>query len=314
MADGESTIETPLDLPLALRNEVSMVRLDTAASASTIHLVDARDRQALVGLVSTNDPTRNNLLSGTHYLREALNPYTEIISGQLDQMLRSDVSVIILDDVGTLRASDNDSLTQWVERGGVLIRFAGPILAEAAQDRAPALLPVPLRGGGRAFGGALTWETPQLLDPFPEAGPFAGLTAPEDVFIRRQVLAQPGGETTEKTWARLADGTPLVTGERRGNGVVVLFHVTATPQWSDLPVSQIFIDMLRRLTFLSALGPETTETSAETAIHHYAFWMGLAVCVHQLMMTTPSPRLSSMGQQAQPNIQAFMVLQKHHWH
>lgn len=264
MKDGESTFDTTLSLPLALRNEVSIVRLENASSVSGIQLVDARDRQALVGLASNADQTRNSLLSGAHYLREALNPYTEIITDSLDAMLRSDVSVIILDDVGTLRATDNEALTQWVERGGVLIRFAGPILAEAAQDRVPALLPVRLRGGGRAFGGALTWETPQPLDPFPEDGPFAGLTEPDDVFVRRQVLAQPGGETTERTWARLADGTPLVTGERRGNGVVVLFHVTATPQWSDLPVSQIFIDMLRRLTFLSALGPETTETSEET--------------------------------------------------
>ncbi len=264
LEDGARTLDTTLSLPLALRNELSMVRLDNAPSASGVQLVDARDRQALVGLVSNADQTRNSLLSGEHYLREALNPHAEIIADSLDEMLRSDVSVIVLDDVGTLRTSDTEALAEWVDRGGVLIRFAGPILAEAAQDRAPALLPVPLRGGGRAFGGALTWDTPQLLDPFPQDGPFAGLTEPDDVFVRRQVLAQPGGETTQRTWARLADGTPLVTGERRGNGVVVLFHVTATPQWSDLPVSQTFIDMLRRLTFLSALGPETTETSQAT--------------------------------------------------
>ncbi|MEM9617752.1 MAG: DUF4159 domain-containing protein [Pseudomonadota bacterium] len=264
MKDGERTIDATLSLPLALRNELSAVRIENALSAGGVQLIDARDRRALVGLVSNADQGRDSLLSGTHYLREALNPYAEILTGPLDELLRSDVSVIVLDDVGTLRTSDNDTLTAWVERGGVLIRFAGPILAEAAQDRTPALLPVPLRGGGRAFGGALTWDTPQRLDEFPAEGPFGGLVAAEDVLIRRQVLAQPGGETTERTWARLQDGTPLVTGERRGNGAIALFHITATPQWSDLPVSEMFIQMLRRLTFLSALGPETADASVET--------------------------------------------------
>lgn len=263
MSDGEKTVVAELALPLALRNELAAVRVENALSAGAVQLIDARDRRALVGLVSTADQRSDTLLSGARYLREALNPYTEILADTIDELLRSEVSVIILDDVGTLRATDTEALAAWVERGGVLIRFAGPVLAEAAQDRTPDLLPVPLRGGGRAFGGALTWETPQRLDEFSPESPFGGLTAPDDVYVRRQVLAQPGGETTARTWARLADGTPLVTGEQRGGGAIALFHITATPQWSDLPVSELFIQMLRRLTFLSALGPETAEAGSE---------------------------------------------------
>ncbi|MCA8888703.1 MAG: DUF4159 domain-containing protein, partial [Parvularculaceae bacterium] len=112
-------------------------------------------------------------------------------------------------------------------------------------------------------GGALTWETPQPLGAFAAAGPFADLVAPSDVFVRRQVLAEPGGETTAKTWASLEDGTPLVTGERLGDGALVLFHVTATPEWSDLPLSGVFIDMLRKAAMLSALGPEAAGDDAQ---------------------------------------------------
>ena len=259
---GEQAYETTLELPLALRNELSSVRIENAFSAGAANLVDARDRRALVGLAADADRGRNNLLSGAHYIRQALGPYAEFIEGSLDAILASDASVIVLNDVGRLRAGDADALRAWVGRGGVLIRFAGPTLAEAAQDGAPPLLPAPLRGGGRAFGGALTWDTPQRLDAFSQESPFAGLSAPGDVLVRRQVLAQPGGETTTRTWARLEDGTPLVTGAREGAGVIALFHVTATPQWSDLPLSGLFVDMLRRLTFLSSLGPDSVETAA----------------------------------------------------
>ncbi len=262
MTAGELTRDVTLDLPLALRNELSIVRIENAASAGATQLIDARDRRALIGLVADADAGRNNLLNGAHYVRQALNPYAEFMEASLDEILASDVSVIVLDDIGRLRPGEVNALTDWVESGGVLIRFAGPILAETAQDETPPLLPVALRGGGRAFGGALTWDTPQALDAFSEAGPFADLRPPKDVFVRQQVLAQPGGATTEKTWARLADGTPLVTGERLGAGANALFHVTATPAWSDLPISGVFVEMLRRLTFLSTLGPENADEAA----------------------------------------------------
>ncbi|MGE0407936.1 MAG: DUF4159 domain-containing protein, partial [Amphiplicatus sp.] len=222
----------------------------------------ARDRRALVGLIAGVDTAAEALLTGGHYVKKALEPYAAFLTDSLENLLKSDASVIVLDDVGRLRPSDEEALRAWVDRGGVLIRFAGPNLADAAQDAEPALLPAPLRGGGRAFGGALTWETPQPLAQFSPDGPFADLPVPKDVFVRQQVLARPGGETSERSWASLADGTPLVTGMRQGAGVIALFHAPATPSWSDLPLSAVFVDMLRKLTFLSALGPDRAETGA----------------------------------------------------
>ena len=263
MAPGERSRDVTLNLPLALANEMSIVRIESIASAGSVRLIDARERRALIGLARNAQSARDDLLTGDHYIRQALQPYAAFLEDDLSALLETDASVIVLDDVGRLRASDRDELAGWVERGGVLIRFAGPVLAEAAQDRTPELTPAPLRGGGRAFGGALTWDTPQRLDAFAPESPFAGLTVPDDVYIRRQVLAEPGGETTERTWARLEDGTPLVTGVRQGKGLIALFHVTATPDWSDLPLSGLFIDMLRQLTFLSALGPDAADAVAD---------------------------------------------------
>ena len=87
--------------------------------------------------------------------------------------------------------------------------------------------------------------------------PFAGLAVPAEVKVNRQVLAEPSADLASHTWAALADGTPLVTQATRGAGRVVLFHVTANADWSNLPLSGLFVDMLRRLVALSA-GVATT--------------------------------------------------------
>ncbi len=252
-----------VDLPLALQNRLSQVRLEGVASAGAVQLLDARNHRALVGFMDASKTGGDPLLSGAYYVRRALEPFAEFTNGSITELTASDASVIVLDDIGVLRTEDADLLRAWMEKGGVVIRFAGANVAEAAQQSSPPLLPVRLRGGGRAFGGALTWETPQLLGGFADSGPFAELATPSDVFVRRQVLAEPGGETTTKTWASLADGTPLVTGERLGDGALVLFHVTATPEWSDLPLSGVFIDMLHKAATLSALGPEAVDDATQ---------------------------------------------------
>ena len=109
-----------------------------------------------------------------------------------------------------------------------------------------------LRVGGRYLGGALAWAEPQRLAPFSDASPFAGLNVSSDVTVTRQVLAEPSVELADRTWARLADGTPLVTAQGRGKGWIVLFHITAGPSWSSLPLSGLYVDMMRRLVALSS--------------------------------------------------------------
>ena len=128
----------------------------------------------------------------------------------------------------------------------MLLRFAGPRLAREASVDDP-LLPVALRAGDRTIGGSLSWRGAGRLAAFEPGSPFAGLSVPRDVEIRRQVIAEPSLDVAERTWAQLDDGTPLITGVRRGAGWVVLVHTTASPEWSNLPLSGLFVDILRRI-------------------------------------------------------------------
>ncbi len=269
IAANEPDGQAELDLPLALQNELAQARLDGVPSTGAVQLVDARERRALIGFAAGGEAGADPLLSGEHYIRKALDPYAIFLNDGIEGLTASDASVIVLDDIGVLRPTDVETLTTWIEKGGVVIRFAGPTLAETASDRVPPLLPVALRGGGRAFGGALTWETPQQLAGFASDGPFSDIALPPDVYIRRQVLAEPGGETSLRTWASLKDGTPLVTGMAMGAGAIALFHVTATPEWSDLPLSTAFIDMLRKIVFMSTLGPKSLNQQETTKAGPY---------------------------------------------
>jgi hypothetical protein len=254
-APNDRETEAAFDLPVELRNDIARLEIAGERSAGAVQLLDKRWRRRAIGIVSgSSSDTAQPLLAPAFYLTRALAPFADVRLGDrgapqqaITQFLDQKLPMMVLADVGTLSPEIRERLNAWIEQGGVLVRFAGPRLAQADDD----LVPVKLRRGGRTLGGSLTWEKPQHMASFAADGPFAGLAVPNDITVSRQVLAEPDAVLATKSWASLEDGTPLVTGERRGKGMVSLFHVSADMRWSDLPMSGTFVEMLRRIVDLS---------------------------------------------------------------
>jgi hypothetical protein len=260
LSAGATKADVGFDLPLELRNQVTRLEITAEHSAGAVSLLDGRSQWQRVGMISGESQEQSQpLLAPLYYLEKAVQPYAEIIRPKdhnlaqgIDQVLKEKASVLMLADIGTLSGEVKDQVKAWVESGGVLVRFAGPRLESGGDD----LLPVSLRMGGRTLGGALSWSNPQPLANFDDTSIFSGIAVPKDVMVSRQVLADPARLTPAiKVWARLGDGTPLVTATTLGAGQIVLFHVTANSDWSNLPISGLFVDMLRRITALGTLAP-----------------------------------------------------------
>ncbi len=251
---GQSSATVSLILPVELRNRLARLDLEGERGAGSVVLLDERWRRRSVGLAGGDRAGGAPLLDRLYYVERALTPYADLRRGELSELLGDDApSVLILADLPLSPGATADRLTALVEQGHVLVRFAGPLLAQAATGAGGGdpLLPVPLRDGGRAMGGVMSWTTPMALAPFADGSPFLGLSPPAEVEVKAQVLAEPGLDLASHSWASLADGTPLVTARRLGKGWVVLVHTGADAEWSNLALSGLFVDMLRRLVALS---------------------------------------------------------------
>jgi hypothetical protein len=275
-AAGDGVGKAQVELPVELRNDVARVVIPAEQTAGAVHLLDERFRRRIVGLIGGGNADRDQpLLSPLYYIERALAPFAQIRNARserlpeaAEQLISENVSTLVLADIGTMQPDMRERIAAWVDGGGMLVRFAGPRLAGAEELSTTGgdLVPVMLRGGGRALGGTLSWDTPQPLARFEDTSPFAGLPVPQDVTVSRQVLAEPDAELPSKTWASLEDGTPLVTAAPSGEGWIVLFHVTANASWSNLPLSGSFVDMLRRIVAVSNGVAGSGETQTEASI------------------------------------------------
>ncbi len=243
----EGTARIDVARPLAAR--IARLSLAGREDAATTVLIGDGWRYPVIGLAETaGNGTEAPLLDPRYYLKRALKGIGALAEGDPATLVAQGASVIILPDASPLSPERQGTLKKWVEGGGLLIRFPG---ARPFGNDDP-LLTVPLRSGERRLDGALNWTRPQGLAPFPPRSPFYGLTIPPDIRIRRQILARPSMTLEEASWATLSDGTPLVTARRMGKGTVVLFHITADSEWSNLPQSGLFVAMLESLSNLGA--------------------------------------------------------------
>lgn len=273
---GARDAEARIELPVELRNDIARLDLVGDETAGAVQLLDDRWARRRVGLLSgaTADAAQP-LLSPLYYIARAVQPFADVSEPRdanaavaVPQLIEAGASVIVMADIGTLPPVVEDEVAQWVAEGGTLVRFAGPHLATATDS----LIPVRLRGGDRVLGGSLTWEVEQPLATLAETSPFAGMAVPEDVLVKRQVLAEPDGALSERTWAALADGTPLVTAMPSGRGWLILFHVTADTSWSNLPLSGTFVEMLRRIVAFSTAARAGAATEAGASRETIAPW------------------------------------------
>lgn len=254
---GETTATGTMAVPFELRNDFASIALDGERQAGAVRVLDESSKRRRVGLLSQAEADQAQpLLSPLYYIRRALQPFADLVepssadlADAIPHILDQKPAMIVMADIGTIPGQVRQRLVDWVDNGGTLVRFAGSRLATAGDD--DDLLPVRLRTGERSLGGALSWTSPQPVTEFPKAGPFADLAPPTEVTVSRQVLAEPTSDIVERTWAALADGTPLVTGLKKGKGTLVLFHVTPEATWSNLPISGSFVEMLRRIVQLS---------------------------------------------------------------
>src|SRR5262252_6224018 len=153
--------------------------------------------------------------------------------------------VIILNDAPVNQATAQ-ALIKFVEGGGGLVIGAGPHTDPAAfnqvfQNLAPAKLEeaVRLTGGDYVVMSEIKTDHP-IFEVFKRSGRLA--TARVSGYVR--ATAREGAGVI----ARFEDGSPALIEATRGGGKLLLFTSTFDASWNDLPLTPIYLPLVRQIT------------------------------------------------------------------
>ena len=246
---GHKTKAIEFSLPEDVISQIAQVRITPDAHAGTVWYVDKSWNIPRVGIWTDRSYSqKQDYLNDVFYIAQSLSLSAKVQTGSLQDLIDADnMSMIVLPDSTTPTNKEYEWLEQWINAGGSLVRFAGPNLAE---ERA-VLLPVEIYGGGRSFGGAMTWDSPAKVGGIANSSPFAHTDVPQSFTVRQQVLARPSIDLNDKRWIWIEDQTPLVTHTKMGRGHSILIHTSADTSWSDLVISDFFPEMMSSLAQFS---------------------------------------------------------------
>ncbi|HEY5793336.1 MAG TPA: BatA domain-containing protein, partial [Chthoniobacterales bacterium] len=231
---------------------------------AAVQVVD-RTRALLV----ENNPQSEPFEQDGYFLANALAPvaadrldqyYLKVGATSFARLGSVDLSandLIFLCNPGPLSDETAARLEKYVQAGGSLVIFPGPKMDPAKWQATPALarlLPATLEPA-RDAGGAtpLSWQTDNFEHPVTaiwndrSEGTLSSVRFTRYFPLKLKPAAEKSPAGKPEVIVRFANGEPSVVEAAYGQGNVVLFNSTVTPQWNNLPLHPGFVSLMQRL-------------------------------------------------------------------
>lgn len=222
------------------------VTQDALAIDNKFYFTLRRDSQTRVLVIET--PTRGR--SETFFIQQALGAgdnsqyaLTVKTAGSINPVEIDTYAGIIINDTERVSEQLAAAIRSYVERGGGVIIATGKHTDADEFNRAfetisPAKLGEAVHTRSFALMSQVSADHP-IFNVFARGGRLASTR----IFGYRRATVKEGAQTI----AALDDGSPLIVEGSAGRGKVLLIATTLDTAWNDLPVTQMFLPMLRRM-------------------------------------------------------------------
>jgi hypothetical protein len=150
---------------------------------------------------------------------------------------------VVVNDAGGIGEALSESLKKFVEQGGGLVIAAGGHVEPGEFNKtfsgiAPAQIGDTVQGRGYSLMSQIRTEHP-LFSPFARSGRIAS----PRIYAHRACTPNDAATTA----AALDDGSPIIVDGAAGKGRVVLITTTLDTSWNDLPLTPIYVPLVRQM-------------------------------------------------------------------
>ena len=211
--------------------------------------------QKKIGIIQPNYNKKMREFSRANfYIENAMKSNHNISIGSVSDLISRKISLMFSDDSDSSIISEEKKIIDWIESGGTFVKFGGEKFLNTINKKL----------NKRFFGTFEPESDPINLDhelsfrkdlsikKFKKGSLFYGLVVPEKIKINKYIELKKDLEFKNfQHLAYLENGAPLITEFEIGKGKLVFFHIPANTDWSTLPFSILFVNILEKLNLYS---------------------------------------------------------------
>ena len=246
--ENENNKMINLSFPTEIFNQINSIEIIGQNHAGAKYYFDDFSKKKTIAILSDNEFYKESpLLSPVYYLKKSLDSKHNIKVGKIDNIIKQNFSTIIIPETAKIPNEYYEKLNDWLLQGGTLIRFSGKSLV---QEKSKFLPSQDTYSRIRNIEGQLTINNKLFISEFEKDSIFSGLQIPQDIIIKKQLIFDTYSKQVTLL-AKFNDNTPFVSMKKFGEGKIILFHIGANNDWSNLPISSLFPDMINRVLLFS---------------------------------------------------------------
>ena len=188
------------------------------------------------------------------YIENAMKSDHDISTGSVSDLISKKISLMFSDDFDSSFISEEEKIINWIKSGGTFVKFGGEKFLNTINKQTnkkffgifePESDPVNL-------DHELSFRKDLSLKNFKKGNLFYGLIVNEKVKVNKYIELKKNLEFKNlQHLAYLENGAPLISEFEIGKGKLVFFHIPANTNWSTLPLSILFVNILEKLNLYS---------------------------------------------------------------
>lgn len=235
-----STGNNNINLGANIINKITYLKIKGQNNAGATWIINSFEKRLNIGIENIKNPD-NPLLSENYYIENAAKIIGNVNSASIDELVKMRPNAIIFPDRNGFSQNEIQELINYINQGGMVIRYAGAKAASANND---ILLPAKISPQIKVMNNSFSWVE-NTIEPFPQNSPLFGLDIDPNIQINGLVRTEESNNVD--IWARLKDKSPLISAKKMGQGYIVLIHMPASSIWSNLALSKYQYEFLRRI-------------------------------------------------------------------
>ena len=244
-----------IEIPKEKNDLIYYFKISNSKSVSSVAIKSNYVKKKKIGLIQTNfQENDNEYFRANFFVRKALEQNYDLMSLPLEQLLYQNKSLIISDDFDTTIFGFKERILQWIGEGGTFLKFAGDKFLNHAENNqfSSVLGIIPITKKVVSLDGELSFKKNLSIAQISSQSPIRDFEIPKRIKINKYIEIPNNIDNSQlKYWVRLDNGAPLITQRTYKKGNLILVHLPANNEWSNISLSIFFPDLLEKIIQIS---------------------------------------------------------------